>query len=263
MLTIIIFSTIKGPFRESDRSVLSAPSRQPLITSHQQGTRKRLVGRGGAAHPRRRGEPKEGSLLIKGLGAEHRLKIETEGDWHRFLQALTARLTAAPRRRAVEPSRESARLPMMRWDGKITSDKPSARHPSLITPSAHTHIYREKVITTFMHARTHTLRGTHTLLPPEQVMGLWLAEHPPVRFLLPSQSSCACRHTKYLWKSLHSHQPPSLRVISLNYLPSLNTAKYPCQWPLFYCCNWTLLGHYCYYTDQLYCTSMVFTSPQY
>ena len=56
-------------------------------------------GGGGAAHPRRRGEPKGGSILIKGLGAEPQLKIETEGDWHRFLQALTARLTAAPRRR--------------------------------------------------------------------------------------------------------------------------------------------------------------------
>lgn len=71
------------------------------------------VGRA-AAHPRQRGEPKEGSILIKGLGAEPWLKIETEGDWHRFLQALTARLTAAPWRWAVEPSRESARLPMMR-----------------------------------------------------------------------------------------------------------------------------------------------------
>lgn len=68
----------------------------------------------GVAHPRRRGEPKGSSILIKGLGAEPGLKIETEGDWHRFLQALTARLTAAARRRAVQPSRESARLPMMR-----------------------------------------------------------------------------------------------------------------------------------------------------
>lgn len=62
----------------------------------------------------RRGAPKECSILIKGLGAEPQLKIETEGDWHRFLQALTARLTAAPQHRAVEPSRESARQPMMR-----------------------------------------------------------------------------------------------------------------------------------------------------
>lgn len=113
VLTIIIFSTMKASFRVAGSSVLLAPSRLSLITSHQQGWRERLEG-GGAAHPRRRGEPKEGSILIKGLGAEPRLKIETEGDWHRFLQALTARLTAAPRRRAVEPSRESARLPMMR-----------------------------------------------------------------------------------------------------------------------------------------------------
>lgn len=96
------------------RSELLAPSCLPVITSHQQGRRKRLEGGGGVAHPSRRGEPKGASILIKGLGAEPRLKIETEGDWHRFLQALTARLTAAPRRRAVEPSRESARLPMMR-----------------------------------------------------------------------------------------------------------------------------------------------------
>lgn len=36
------------------------------------------VGRG-ASHSRQRGEPKEGSILIKGLGAEPWLKIETEG----------------------------------------------------------------------------------------------------------------------------------------------------------------------------------------
>lgn len=116
-LTIIIFSTVKASFTVSGRSVLLAPSRLSVITSHQQGRRTRLEDWGGgrgAAHPRQRGEPKGGSILIKGLGAEPRIKIETEGDWHRFLQALTARLTAAPRRRAVEPSRESARLPMMR-----------------------------------------------------------------------------------------------------------------------------------------------------
>lgn len=121
----------------------------------------------GAAHPRWGGEPKEGSILIKGLGAKPRLKIETEGDWHRFLQALTARLTAALRRRAVEPSRESARLPMMRWDGKITSDKPSTRHPSLITLSAHTHkqTHIERKSNYHMHACTHTLRDIHTCCP--------------------------------------------------------------------------------------------------
>lgn len=116
-LTIIIFSTMKASFTVSGGSALLAPSRLSVITSHQQGRRTRLEDGGwgaGAAHPRQRGEQKGGSILIKGLGAEPRIKIETEGDWHRFLQALTARLTAAPRRRAVEPSRESARLPMMR-----------------------------------------------------------------------------------------------------------------------------------------------------
>ena len=88
-------------------------SRLSFVSPHQQARRKVRGGLRGA-HPRQRGEPKESSILIKGLGAEPQLKIETEGDWHRFLQALPARLTAAPQHQAVEPSRESARLPMMR-----------------------------------------------------------------------------------------------------------------------------------------------------
>lgn len=142
VLTIIIFSNMKASFTVSGRSVLFSSISSVSYHLSSAGEVKKVGGgrSRGAAHPRRRGEPKGGSILIKGLGAEPRLKIETEGDWHRFLQALTARLTAAPRHRAVEPSRESARLPMMRWDGKITSDKPSTRHPSLITLSAHTHI---------------------------------------------------------------------------------------------------------------------------
>lgn len=43
-------------------------------------------------------------------------------------------------------------------------------------------------------------------------MGLWLAEHPPVLCLLPSQSSRAHTHTKYLWKSLHDQPPPSVKA---------------------------------------------------
>lgn len=91
------------------------------------------------------GVPKEYSILIKGPGAEPQLKIETEGDWHRFLQALTARLTAAPQHRAVEPSRESARQTMMRWDGEITSDK--HLHPPPISNHPHLHVH------TNMHTR--------------------------------------------------------------------------------------------------------------
>lgn len=71
---------MKGSFRVSDRSELLAASRLSLITSHQPERRKRLE-EGGAAQARQRGEPKpkEGSILIKGPGAEPWLKIETEG----------------------------------------------------------------------------------------------------------------------------------------------------------------------------------------
>jgi len=174
-IPIITFSTRKAFSRVSGRSMLLAPSRLSLITSHQQERRwKGGGGSAGSAHPRQRGEPEEGSILIKGFGAEPRLKIETEGDWHRFLPALTARLTAARRRRAVEPSRESARLPMMRWDGEITSDKPSTRNPPLITQSARTHTHKhahtQRKSNYHMiarpHTHRHTLIGTHTLAAP-------------------------------------------------------------------------------------------------
>lgn len=129
-LTIIIFFTMKSLF-QSVRQVCAFSSISSVCYHLSSAVGENDVGVVVVA-------AKGGSILIKGLGSEPGIKIATEGDWHRFLQALTARLTAAPRHWAVEPSRESARLPMMRWDGKITSDKPSTRHPSLITQSAHT-----------------------------------------------------------------------------------------------------------------------------
>lgn len=120
---------------------------------------------GWASHLKHRREPKEHSFLIKGAGAKPQLKIETKGDWHRFVQALTARLTAAQQHWGVEPSRESARLPMMRWDGKITSDKPSSRHPALITLSPPQTHEEKKVITTHTHTHTPPNRHTNICIP--------------------------------------------------------------------------------------------------
>lgn len=80
------------------RSGLLAPSRQVCyhLSSASGGERnRRWVGRRGVAVEG--GGQRGGSILIKGPGSEPGIKIATGGDWHRFLQALTARLTAALR----------------------------------------------------------------------------------------------------------------------------------------------------------------------
>lgn len=258
VLTIIIFSTMKSLF-QNVRRVCAFSSISSVCYHLSSAVGEKDVGRceGWRAQPRRRGEPKGGSILIKGLGSEPRIKIATGGDWHRFLEALTARLTAAPRRRAVEPSRESARLPMMRWDGKITSDKPSARHPSLITPSAHTHTCActAKVITTCMHVHTHT----HTQLsasPPPRASNGTLAGWASTCPVSPAKPKLMRSHTYKIPLDVPQQSAATVLKGYLSKLSSITeqsliSTRYPdpvCQWPLFYRCEWTPLSDYCYYT---------------
>lgn len=201
------------------RFLLLAAARLSLITSNQQGRRKRL----------------EGVLLIRGKDESQRRQrpYQRPGCWASVKNRNQGRLAsisagvdgpidssiAAPGCWAIEGIRQSA-YDEMRWGDNFWQalhPPPISNHP--VCTHTHTNTHGEKVITTCMHAHTLTLAA-----PPVQVMALWLAEHPPVRCLLPSQSSCAHTHTKYLWMSLHSLQLLSLRVISLNCTPSVNSA---------------------------------------
>lgn len=192
MLTIIIFSAMKSLF-QNVRQVCAFSAISSVCYHLSSAVGEKEVGRwwGG-------GESKGGSILIKGLGSQPRIKIATGGDWHRFLQALTARLTAAPRRRAVEPSRESARLPMMRWDGKITSDKPSTRPPISNHPvHTHTYTHTHRKSNYHMHARSHTYTPTHTQLsaPHHPTSNGTLAGWASTCPVSPAKQKLMCSHT--------------------------------------------------------------------
>lgn len=124
-----------------------------------------LISSGGERNRQERG----GSILIKGPGSEPRIKIATWGDWHRFLQALTARLTGAARRRgcwAIEGIRQTG-YDEMRWGDNFWQalhPPPISNHP--VSSHAHTHTgmhtHSEKVITTCMLVHRHTHNHTHT-----------------------------------------------------------------------------------------------------
>lgn len=180
----------------SARTVILAPSRLSVIASSAvwvKGLRGEEVVGGNW-----RGEPNGGSILIKDLGSELWIKIATKGDWHRFLQALTAQLTAALPRRAVEPSRESARLPMMRWDGEITSDKPSTHHPTLITllhTNTHRHTLRKSNYHLHACAHTHTHTHSRTHLPASWASNGTLADWASTCPVSPARSMLMCSRT--------------------------------------------------------------------
>lgn len=123
-----------------------------------------LISSGGERNRRER----ESSILIKGPGSEPRIKIATGGDWHRFLQALTARLTAAAQCRgcwAIEGIRQTGYDEMSWGDNfwQALHPPPISNHPVSSHTHTRTHTHTEKVITTCMHVhrQTHTSACAH------------------------------------------------------------------------------------------------------
>lgn len=103
-----------------------------------------------------------------------------------------------------------------------------------------------------MHAHTHS--GTYTLAAPWASNGTlagWASTCP----VSPAKSKLMCSHTYKIPLDVPA-QPPA--TVLQGYLTKLSTnSKYflismspekRCQWPLFYCCNWTPQSDYCYYT---------------